>query len=744
MSRFFLSAFWPLVFCCASWAQPTIGLTLSGGGAKGLAHIGVLLELEKAGIYPHYISGTSMGSIVGGLYATGYEAEELAEFARGLDWNSYFSDGSERAYIPIEERQRSDRYQLSLPIIDGKLTVPRGLLRGRRIQTLLSTSTIDAHGIENFDSLCTPFRAVATNLENGQAYVFDRGPLRNALRASMSIPSLFAPVPGLNDELLVDGLVVRNLPVSDVRAMGADYVIAVNVGAPLLTRDELNSPLSIVSQTSSFINANGTELEISLANYLIEPELEPYNTLSYDETDSLIERGAKAAKQIIPDLIRQLDSMGIELPMKRNPCARLAQDSFLIDRVTVSANDPTTASILKRLLKLPEDEFVSLEQIEKQINLLYGTGFFDLIDFDLLPGSASGRELRINAEGNPPWRARFSLNYDIDYDIGFLANLTSRNLLVGGSLLALDLKISPNPSAQLEYLVYTRSNPRLGLRLLSSGALYPGRTFDAGEPTGEFTFIDYRLNVSGIFSLGNNRSLEAGLRLNRLSRNPRFFRPGEATEIRSEVALGARLIRDTYDRTFYPRQGSIFIIDLQTTANGRLISRLPETEERNRRLGTNWRALAHIDKVFPLGKDVSLIGRLKGGLLNGPGSTLVNSLYLGRQPTDDLAFTELYGYRYMELPADAYAIAGLDVRIELSDDFFATIGYEAGRFARHDERILSSDRFLSLVPERESGTMQGFGLELGTLTIAGPIQAGVQYRPDDGAVTYWLHGGYYF
>ncbi|MEM8583585.1 MAG: hypothetical protein AAGF87_04910, partial [Bacteroidota bacterium] len=476
---------------------------------------------------------------------------------------------------------------------------------------------------------------------------------------------------------------------------------------------------------------------------LIEPQLAPYNTLSYEAADSLIARGAEAARKIIPDLVKKLDSLGIELPMKPRYCVRERTDSFRITSIEVSANEPSTATILRRLIDIPTDEQITATDIAKQIELLYGTGFFDLIDFELLPATG-GKNLNIYAWSNPSWRTRFSINYDSDYDIAFLANLSARNLLIRGSLLALDLKISPNPSAQLEYLIYTRSNPKLGLRLLANGSIYPGRTYEAGEVTGEFTFQDYKLQSSGIFTLGNNYSLEAGLRMNRLSRNPRFFRPGEATEIRSDLALGLRLIRDTYDRTYYPREGSIFTLDLQRTAEGRLTTRLPDQEEASRRLGTNWRAILRLDKVFPLGTDVSLIGRIKGALLNGPGNTLVNSLYLGRQISDDVAFSELYGYRYMELPADAYATAGLDLRIEISEDVFATLGYQAGRFARHDDRILRADRFFGLVPERENGVVQGFGLELGLLTIAGPMQAGVQYRPDNGALIYWLHGGYYF
>ncbi len=218
--------------------RPKLGLALSGGGAKGLAHIGVLEVLEQNGIYADMISGTSMGSVVGGLYSIGYSPEQLVDVALSVDWSDYFNDAYPRAYQPIEERGRAARYQLSFNIQKGKLTLPQGLLQGRKIQALLASLTAPVHDIDKFDKFPKPFAAVATNIETGEAYVFHTGDLRRAIRASMAIPSVFSPVE-VDGNLLVDGLVVRNLPVSDAFDLGADVVVGVDVGSPLAKKDEL-------------------------------------------------------------------------------------------------------------------------------------------------------------------------------------------------------------------------------------------------------------------------------------------------------------------------------------------------------------------------------------------------------------------------------------------------------------------------------------------------------------------------
>ena len=169
----------------AQQEQPKIGLALSGGGAKGIAHIGVLRVLEDAGIRPDYITGTSIGSVMGGLYAIGYSVEEMERLAIELDWNYYFNDELKRTDLPIEERYHSDRYQLRLGLENGSIQLPKGFIQGQKIGLLLSKLTFPAHGIHDFDQFKIPFRCVATDAETGDPVVLKSGPLAKAMRASM-------------------------------------------------------------------------------------------------------------------------------------------------------------------------------------------------------------------------------------------------------------------------------------------------------------------------------------------------------------------------------------------------------------------------------------------------------------------------------------------------------------------------------------------------------------------------------
>ena len=189
----FLSLFFCFSFSLiAQKKTPKLGLTLSGGGAKGLAHIGVLKVLEEEGIEPDFITGTSMGSIIGGLYAIGYTASDLEEKTKSIPWDDYFNDDVTRNLKPIEDKETAERYQFSFQFEDGKIQLPKGFIKGVKLQMLLSELTLPAHHIENFDDFFIPFRCVSTNLVTGEGHVFDKGFLPEAMRASAGIPTVFS------------------------------------------------------------------------------------------------------------------------------------------------------------------------------------------------------------------------------------------------------------------------------------------------------------------------------------------------------------------------------------------------------------------------------------------------------------------------------------------------------------------------------------------------------------------------
>src|SRR5213594_1605215 len=277
--------------------RPRIGLALSGGGARGIAQVGVLEVLEELRVPIDVIAGTSMGSIVGGLYASGLSPAQMRSALLNLDWNDLFNDRPPRRDLIYRRKEddSSDLIKLEMGLKDGRLLLPRGLVAGQKIGFVLQSMTLHAAGVREFDRLPIPFRAVATDLGNGEMVVLERGHLADALRASMSIPGAVAPME-IDGRLLADGGLVRNLPVDVVRAMGADIVIAVDTSTPLLSPEQLRSLPNITSQVTGMLTRENVEDQIKNADVVIVPDLGSTSAGDYLDRERILEIGVAAAR----------------------------------------------------------------------------------------------------------------------------------------------------------------------------------------------------------------------------------------------------------------------------------------------------------------------------------------------------------------------------------------------------------------------------------------------------------------
>jgi len=299
--------------------RPKIGLTLSGGGAKGLAHIGILKAIDSAGLSIDYITGTSMGSIIGALYASGYSADSIEKIARKIDWDLMLSNQSSLRNIIMEEKDEYGRYDLELPWVNHFFRLNTGVLEGQELWLKLSELLFPVHQIKDFNQLPIPFRCVATDLSTGEAVVLDSGELVSAIRASMAIPSVFTAV-DYNGRRLVDGGVVRNFPVRDVREMGAQIVIGSNVSQGLLAAKKVNNALQVLLQVAFFREAEDTKLEVPLCDIYVQTPLDKYSMGSFSSANEIIEAGKEEGRKLYPRLKALADSLndiyGKPLPKK--------------------------------------------------------------------------------------------------------------------------------------------------------------------------------------------------------------------------------------------------------------------------------------------------------------------------------------------------------------------------------------------------------------------------------------------
>ena len=280
--------------------HPKIGVVLSGGGAKGIAHIGILKALEEEGIRPDFIVGTSMGSIIGGLYSLGYNADQLDSIIRQIDWDLVLSNNIPYNYISFEEKQYYTRYLVSLSFKDGKLALPSGMIEGQMLGQVLNRYTWPAMKYDNFDEFPIPFRCVATDVSTAEPIIFKDGSLAEALRASMAIPTVFTAA-DLDSTLAVDGGVLDNFPVDVVKRMGADYVIGVNVSDEGLEKaKDIGSMTGILMQVAMFPSLKKVKSDIKKCDIYIKPDLKDYSTGSFSSYAEILELGYVAGEKARP------------------------------------------------------------------------------------------------------------------------------------------------------------------------------------------------------------------------------------------------------------------------------------------------------------------------------------------------------------------------------------------------------------------------------------------------------------
>jgi NTE family protein len=371
-------------------ARPRVALVLSGGSALGLAHIGVIRELERVGIPIDMVLGTSMGALVGGLYAAGYSPDRMEALVKDLDWSRYFM---ERRNAPADRylETKHGRYPISLGFEGKKFSSSRGLIKGQHILSLFSALTLHVLPTRSFDDLPVPYRAVAADIITGEKVVFSSGSMAEAMRASMSIPGIFSPYE-LQGRSLVDGGIADNMPVDVAREMGADIVIAVECRRQLPnSASELDSSFAITNQTSAlFIEANMRSSREG-ADLLIRPDLSSFNRLSFAEAQALIangESGAKKDEAAIRALAERIAATRPLVAPDDEPNRRAMRDPPVMDRLEIEAPSLPDEAVAQKALGALVGRPLLRSDVEDALDGIYTAGGYSLVKFDLVPEPA--------------------------------------------------------------------------------------------------------------------------------------------------------------------------------------------------------------------------------------------------------------------------------------------------------------------------------------------------------------------
>ena len=411
-------------------------LVLSGGGARGAAHVGVLKVLEELHIAPDLIVGTSMGSIVGGLYAAGWSPEEIEDLMASMDWNAVFSDEVPRGEKSFRRKQddRPILIQARLYFKGFKPYLPAGILGGQRLELLMDALQVDSASAAHLDDLNIPFRAVAADIVTGQAVVIDNATLGTAMRASMSIPGAFSPVE-LDGRKLVDGGSVANLPVGIAKNLGATSVIAVDISSPLIAdEDELEDFFSVFNQLNSLLTVGNRDRDVALLNdddLLIQPDLGDISFVAFDRTLEAVRIGEATAREMAAKLQRFAldDDQRWEAHIAGQ--RQRSRGPITVDRVQIENAAPISSAIVRRVLSLDPPAIYEPRTLLEELMQLHSLRYFGVIGFRI-EGEEGQRDLMITTPPRPSGRGsvQFGLGFSDDFSGNIGYSVAARHQLL--------------------------------------------------------------------------------------------------------------------------------------------------------------------------------------------------------------------------------------------------------------------------------------------------------------------------
>lgn len=684
-------------------AQPRlkIGIALGGGGARGLAHVGALKVLDEEGIPVDVVTGTSMGSIVGGLYAVGYSPAQLESIVVSVDWATVFDDRASRRDIAVERKRYDARYNLSLPVRDWSVSLPAGVVAGQRVGMLLAETTAPAHSVKDFAKLPRPFACVAADLESGEAVVLKHGDLADAIRASMAIPTVFTPVT-IDNHLLVDGGAVRNLPVEDARALGADIVLAIDVSDSALGRDQLTDVLSIMNQTIGMGMEKAAAGQRALADIVVRPSLPGISTLGFTDVTLIMERGAEAMRRRLPELRALLASKGVSVsPARQTPLT--VSDSVTIASVAVEGGTSMSQRTVISDLGFEAPARVSREDLRGAVNRVYGLQFFEHVDYRLRPAEG-GYELTLRCMERAGNTFRLGVRLD-DYEratavVGLLFEHVGREQ----AFLAIDLRLGRDAGLEAAYAIPLGLTPGIGVRVDAAGWQFDRDLF---LDDGIIRVVSTRTALGGM-TVGSlfTRRLSGGVGVRGEVGSSKLLDEPDIAAVEKKLFVADLFLwYDGYDRVPFPTSGAQL---------GAIVDRSLATNEEISSI-TRWFVSA--SGILPIAHRVGLQGAAAFGLLTGATPPPDYLFTLGGVrtpfafPYSRISRTTVVGLRAFELSGRQIQMLQGGVHWWLGET--VVMGAQANLAAASDKDYI------------DVGRMQyewGVGITGGAITLLGPLQ----------------------
>ncbi|APX99102.1 patatin-like phospholipase family protein [Lacinutrix venerupis] len=723
--------------------EPKVGLVLSGGGAKGLAHIGALKVIDSLGLRVDYIAGTSMGAIVGALYASGYSGNQLDSIFRSVDFDKILNDEVPRAAKTFYERENQEKYAVILPFDNFKAQLPSALSRGQNTFNLLSKLTLHVNNVTDFSKLPIPFFCIATDIETGQPVMLEKGNLAQSVKASGAFPSLFQPVK-IGEQLLIDGGVTNNYPIDELRAKGANIIIGVDVQDGLANRADLSSAPAILFQINNFRTINDMKIKAPKTDIYIKPDITKFTVVSFDDGPQIIENGEIAAKL----KANELKELAKKQLKKRDSFFKPKKsDSIYINHIVINGLENYTKSYVVGKLKLKSKEKISYNKFISGSNNLVSTNNFDSFTYKLVPSvenNISGYNLHADLdETDKTMFLKFGLHYDGLYKSAFLSNVTKNQVLFKSDALSLDLIVGDNVRYNFNYYIDKGFYWSFGI---SSNYNEFEKGVAAGAILAEEDITFNRLNklnvkitdlTNKIFvqtQYQNDLKLTLGAELKHLKIKSETLRSDinqrETVFDNSDYFNAFGNLRfDSYDNKYFPNEGLYFNADFKYF----LFS-----SDYTNSFSPFSLINAKIGYAYSLSPKLSAtISSEAGAKINGKNTSYFDYVLGGYANNFINGFRSFYGYDYLSLPGGSFIKGTINLDYEIFDKNHITA---AANYANIEDDLFSSEDINWFSLPDYSGYALGYGLE----TFLGPIEAKYTFSPETKESYWFFNLGFWF
>ncbi len=717
-----------------------VGLVLSGGGAKGFAHVGALKIIEEAGVRIDYIGGTSTGAFVGALYAAGYSAVQIDSIFKATDFVKLIQDELPRRAKTFFEKDEAEKYAITLPFDDFKMTFPSSISKGQNVYNLFSKLTSHVNDVEDFNELPIPFFCIATNIETGKETILNKGYLPRVVTASGALPTLFAPVK-LGDSLYVDGGVTNNYPVEAVRAMGADIIIGIDVQDSLKTRDHLKTAIAILNQVGNYNTIEDMVDKRKKTDIYIHPDITNFSVVSFNDKLDIIENGEKEATKFLKEL-KALSSQ--QKKVKKKPINFSINDSLYITNIEINGNKNYTRSYILGKLKLRLPTKISFNEFSEGVNNLSSTNNFQEINYRFYNDNLGGVKVVFDImESDSKISLRLGAHYDDLYKTAILVNLTRKRLLTNNDIFSFDFIVGDNLRYNFNYFIdkgyywslgahsnYNKFNQNVTLDFVLPEGIDPDNTelnnlnFEYGELTSKIyaqTFFKriFLLGIGAEQKWKHYQSKTIGIDQNE---NPRTV-----FEDTNYFSAFGYIIFDTFDNKFYPTKGFYFKgnFNFYLFANG--------TNKNFNEFSLGRAKLGFAQTLF---KKLSGLIEAEGGVKFGGDETTSFDFFVGGYGYKESSnLVSLYGYEDLSFRGNTFLKATLTLDYKLFKKSHINI---AANIANVGDNLFDNKGWIDGID------YTGYTIGCGWETILGPIEAKYAYSPERGEGSWYFSVGFPF